>query len=145
MTDTTAGTDAPVTPPTPPAPDPNDQAGSSGVQLDRTTAGRVGARAIGVEYGNPYDPDTPPYSVYNDPQREAIEAREAEEAAEAEIRSKARGTAYVFQGHESPYEWTEVLKTRNGSARIGETVVLSKDDYSALVAAGFVLEKTKDK
>lgn len=115
------------------------------VASERTTHAhdRVGAKAIGVEYGNPYDPTAPPYSVYNDPLREALEAREAEAQAEAERKSKARGTEYRFDGHASPYEGTEILKTANGSASIGETLVLSKADADALSASGFVLVKVE--
>lgn len=138
----------PTTEPTPeavpaPAPDPNAQAAVAGVQLDRHPGDRAGAKAIGVEYGNPYDPDTPPYSVYNDPMREVLEQREADRQAAAENRAKARGTAYRFDGHESPYEWTEVLRTANGDTRIGETVMLSKADFERLTGSGFVLTKTE--
>ncbi len=93
---------------------------------------------IGTEYGNPYDPNQPPYSVYRDPKRAAIEAREAEAAENAR---KGSGTEVVFDGHEDPQNGTKRLLTPYGSVSVGGTIKLPKEQQQELEAAGFRFSK----
>lgn len=115
--------------------DPATEVAAAVAPEDRASDAPAG---IGTEYGSPYDSSTPPYSVYRDPKRAAIEA---EEAATAENAKKGSGSELVFDGHEDPHNGTQRLVTPYGSVSVGETIRLSKEHREELEAKGFRFSK----
>jgi len=101
-----------------------------------------GRAALGVEYGNPYDPNTPPYSVYRDPKGEQ-QARQEEEAAKAnKARSASKNPEYRFDGHKEPTEGTQRIKLKGGyHVERGGTAPISDDEVERLRSLGFKLVK----
>lgn len=102
---------------------------------------RAGTVAQGADFGSPYDPDHPTYSVYNDPARVAIEQAEEQERQRAAAAADVKGSEYRFLGHEgAPYEGTTAINTAAGTIDRGGTGVLTDEEFGLLTQAGFQLE-----
>lgn len=134
-----AATTAPSTPDTTSTPGggtaPADPVGRQGLRSSR------GGQTIGVEYGNPYDENAPPWPVYKDPTREAMAAREKEDQRLAKLQADAEGTEYRFTGHRDDHEGTETLLTSVGRVSKGETIKLTDDEVAKARSFGFRLTK----
>lgn len=99
---------------------------------------------IGVEYGSPYDPNTPPWSVYTDPGAAASEREHYEEVARQRSIDEAEGrehTVYTFGGHRDEYEGTERLQTAYGTVTRGQAIALPEDQVKHLRSLGFKFTK----
>lgn len=114
---------------------PADPVGRQGLRSSR------GGQTIGVEYGNPYDENTPPWPVYNDPTREAMELQKKEEQRQEKLKAEAQGAEYRFTGHRDDHEGTETLTTSVGDVRKGESITLTDDEVARVRALGFKLTK----
>jgi hypothetical protein len=102
---------------------------------------RAGTVAQGADFGSPYDPDHPTYSVYNDPGRAAVEQAEEQERARQEAAADVKGSEYRFLGHEGdPYEGTVRISGVAGTIERGGTGVLTDEEFALLTQAGFRLE-----
>src|SRR5881392_2465236 len=133
----TVTTDATVEPPaTPVAGDQPSRAGN-----------RSGTRALGVEYGSPYDEDRPPWSQDDDPARGSLEARQKAEDEANRQQAESSDDAYVFTGHkDAPYNNTEVVEI--GGRRLerdGAAVKLTSEQVSELRGQGYSLRKATQK
>jgi|SRR4051794_10841174 hypothetical protein len=132
----TTATDAPDTTSTPGGGTaPADPVGRQGLRSSR------GGQTIGVEYGNPYDENVPPWPVYNDPTREVMAEREKEEQRLAKLQADAEGAEYRFTGHRDDHEGTETLITSVGRVEKGESIKLSDDEVAKARSFGFKLTK----
>lgn len=99
---------------------------------------------IGVEYGSPYDPNTPPWSVYTDPGTAGDDRVHYEEVARQRAIDEAadRGyTVYTFHGHRDVHEGTERLQTAYGTVKKGQAVALPEDQVKHLRSLGFKFTK----
>ena len=123
----------------------NETAGTP-VDVGATTAPaevEPGRNALDTEYGNPYDPNTPPYSVYIDPKGEQMRREEAATAKAEKAKGGAKGTEYRFDGHEQETEGTQRIYLSGGyTVDRGESAPISDEEVEKLKALGFKLTKS---
>jgi hypothetical protein len=108
-------------------------------------AARPGATAQGTDYGNPYDENTPPYSVYKDPSAASAKAAERKQKKASEERESAGGSLYTFDGAKAQGDETSVLVLADGTTvEQGVPTMLTAEEVEQLTDLGYKFSEAEE-